>query len=133
MIPSIPSESKLPNEVVGKDWNNMSYEDREIMIQSFINDKSFKKADFELRIQLKESILKQIKNPSTLSFTLEPSIYNGFANIVEADSGWIYVPYRAKAKNDFGIEKEIAGSVMFKYNGLTNTLGIRDFDISQNN
>lgn len=131
ILPSSPS--RKAEDIIGKPWSEMTYEEKENFLNDLIKNKRLEKADSELRIQLRDNIAKQLKNPSTVSFTLQPSIYNGFANVVEADSGWIYVPFRAKAKNDFGIEKELAGSVMFKYNWNTNTLGVRNFDLSQNN
>jgi len=131
ILPSSPP--KTAEDIVGKPWSEMIYEEKEDLLNDFIKSKRLEKADSELRIQLRESIAKQLKNPSTLAFSLQPSIYNGFANVVEADSGWIYVPFKAKAKNDFGVEKEIAGSVMFKYDGNTNILSVHKLDLSQNN
>lgn len=131
ILPSSPS--KTVKDIAGKPWDEMTYEGRDSLLNDFIKNKRLEQADSELRIQLRENIAKQLKNPSTLSFTLQPSIYNGFSNVVEADSGWIYTPFRAKAKNDFGVEKEIAGSVMFKYNGNTNMLSVHKLDLSQNN
>lgn len=126
------SDGQEPKDEQKKQWSDMSYEERD----SFLN-KSLKDRDFlfssELELQLKEAIKKECVNPKTVKFTVSPSIYNGLANIVEADSGWIYVPFRCTAKNDFGVEKEIAGSVMYLYKPETNSLEVKKWDMNQNN
>ena len=126
------SDNKEPKDKQQKQWSDMSYEERD----SFLN-KSLENRDFvfssELEHQLREAIKKECVNPKTVNFTISPSIYNGFANVVEADSGWIYVPFKCTAKNDFGVEKEIAGSVMYLYKPETNSLEVKQWDMNQNN
>lgn len=113
-------------------WSDMSYEEKDSLLNQLLNEKKFLFSS-ELESQLKEAIKKECVNPKTVRFTISPSIYNGLANIVEADSGWIYVPFRCTAKNDFGIEKEIAGSVMYLYKPETTSLEVKRWDINQNN
>lgn len=115
-----------------RQWSEMSYEEKDSLLNQLLKDKKFLFSS-ELESQLKDAIKKECVNPKTVRFTISPSIYNGLANIVEADSGWIYVPFRCTAKNDFGIEKEIAGSVMYLYKPETTSLEVKRWDINQNN
>lgn len=115
-----------------KQWSDMSYEEKDSLLNQLLKDKKFLFSS-ELESQLKEAIKKECVNPKTVRFTISPSIYNGLANIVEADLGWIYVPFRCTTKNDFGIEKEIAGSVMYLYKPETTSLEVKRWDINQNN
>ena len=117
---------------IEKQWSDMSYEERDSFLSKLLKDRDFLFSS-ELEHQLREAIKKECVNPKTVDFTISPSIYNGLANVVEADSGWIYVPFKCTAKNDFGIEKEIAGSVMYLYNPETKSLEVKQWDINQNN
>ncbi len=128
--------AKSPKEIEKSDysqeWSGMNYEERNELLNKQLTERNFLFAS-ELEIQLRDAIKKECINPKTVRFQLSPSIYNGLANIVEADSGWIYVPFKCTAKNDFGIEKEIAGSVMYLYKPETNSLEVKQWDVNQNN
>lgn len=126
------TEEKEIKTDYSEEWATMNYDQRADFLNKALEEKTFIFAD-ELHYSMIEAIKKELVNPKTVRFLLSPYIYNGFANVVEADSGWIYVPYRCTAKNDFGIEKEIAGSVMYKYNPETNSLEVKRWDINQNN
>jgi hypothetical protein len=115
-----------------EEWNGMTYEERDAFLKKAIEKKSFINGR-DIEYDMRDAIKKECVNPKTVSFSLGPSIYNGFANVVEADSAWIFVPFRCGAKNDFGIEKEIAGSIMYLYKPETNSLEVKRWDIEQNN
>lgn len=114
------------------EWSSMTYEERSEFLNQALDKRSFLYAS-ELEFEMRKAIKKECANPTTVSFIISPSVYNGLANVVEADSGWIYTPFKCTAKNDFGVEKEIMGSVMFIYKPATNSLEVKQWDINQNN
>lgn len=118
-------------EIVQKDWSVMTYEERDNFLNNSIRDRLFSNAS-DAEIAMRNAIKKEVVNPKTLSFEWSPSVYNGSANVVEADSGWIYITFKCSAKNDLGIEKEIMGSVTYEYVPETNSLNIHKWDINQN-
>lgn len=128
--------AKAPVEIekydYSQEWSSMTYEKRDSFLNKSLSERSFRFSS-ELESQLRKAIKKECVNPQTVSFTFSPSVYNGLATVVEADSGWIYVPFRCTAKNNFGIEKEIAGSVMYMYKPETNSLEVKRWDMNQNN
>jgi hypothetical protein len=114
-----------------KEWATMTYEQKDSLLKKAIEKRSFYNAE-EIEQAMREAIQKEIRNPGTISYKLNPSVYNGFANVVEADSGWIYVPFKLSAKNDFGIRKEATGSVMYIYDPSSNSLNVKHWDINFN-
>ncbi len=126
------SEHQEPQNEQQKQWSNMSYEKKDSLLNQLLNDRKFLFSS-ELESQLREAIKKECVNPKTVRFTVSPSIYNGLASIVEADSGWIHVPFKCTAKNDFGVEKEITGSIMYLYKPETNSLEVKQWEMNQNN
>lgn len=115
-----------------KEWKVMTYEEKDDFLNKAIKAKTFSNAT-EVERGVREAIKKEIRNPKTTDFEWSPSIYNGSARVVEADSGWIYIAFKCNAKNDFGVKKEIMGSVTYKYVPETNSLDIYKWDINQNN
>lgn len=125
-------EPKEEIQSSAKEWAVMTYEEKDAFLTKAINERTFPNAA-EAEHAVREAIKKEVRNPKTIDYVWSPSIYNGNARVVEADSGWIYVDFKCNAKNDFGIEKEIMGSVTYKYMDKTNTLAIHKWDINQNN
>lgn len=127
------SGEKVETEVAqpSKGWSNMTYEERASFLNGLIENKTLESQDEELKHKLWAFLASKVANPSTVEFTLQPSIYNGFANVVEADSGWIYVPFKLTAQNDYGVKKEISGSVMFQYLPESNSLIAHHWDMSK--
>jgi len=123
-------ETKI--DYADKSWIEMTYEERNDFLLKSIDNKSFNNST-EAEHVMREKIKNEIINPKTLKFEWSPSVYNGSANVVEADSGWIYVQFKCFAENNFGVQKEIMGSVTYKYIPETNSLGIQRWDINQNN
>lgn len=117
---------------VQKEWSAMTYKERDVLLQNSIENKSFVNAT-EAENTMREAIKKVVRNPKTLDFEWSPSVYNNRANVVEADSGWISVPFKCHAKNDLGVDKVIMGSVMYKYIPETNSLDVHEWSIIQNN
>ena len=131
-IVSCVSSSSEEKQDYSTEWSEMTYEERSDFLGKAIANRSFVNG-YEAEVAMKKSIEKEVVNPKTISYVWRPDVYNGGARVVEADSGWIYVPFKLNAKNDFGVEKEIMGSVMFIYVSATNSLDIKSWEISQNN
>lgn len=113
-------------------WDVMTYEQRDSFLNKSIDERLFSNAS-DIHAALRNKIKEELRNKGTASFIINPYIYEGLANIVEADSGWIHVPFKLEAKNDFGIAKEITGSVIYLYNPKNNTLEVKKWNINQNN
>lgn len=126
--PKTKEETSTPS----KEWASMTYEEKDNFLNKAINAKTFSNA-IDAERGMREAIKKEIRNPKTANFEWSPSIYNGSARVVEADSGWIYIAFKCNAENDFGVKKEIMGSVTYKYIPETNLLEVYKWDINQNN
>ena len=112
-----------------KKWSEMTYEERDSVMNLAIGNREFSNVS-DIEYQMCEAIKREARNPRTVTFTLSPNIYNGTANVVEADSAWIHTSYRGYAKNDFGVEKEFTGFVMYRYKPETKSLDVSHWDIS---
>lgn len=112
-----------------KKWSEMTYEERDSIMNLAIGNREFTNVS-DIEYQMREAIKREARNPRTVTFTLSPSIYNGTANVVEADSAWIHTSYKGYAKNDFGVEKEFTGFVMYRYKSETKSLDVSHWDIS---
>jgi len=130
------SWAKTPVEPANIDfsqqWSSMTSQERYDFLTKSIENKSFTNGT-EAEYAMRKTIQNNLRNPKTVTFIYSPTIYNNLPNVVEADSGWMYVPFKCNAKNDFGVEKEITGSVTYKYVPQTNSLAIQRWDINQNN
>ena len=118
-----------PKQVTPKTWDEMTYEERDSIMNLAIDKREFTNVS-NIEYQMREAIKREARNPRTVTFTLSPSIYNGTANVVEADYAWIHTSYRGYAKNDFGVEKEFTGFVMYRYKPETKSLDVSHWDIS---
>ncbi|GAB6009614.1 hypothetical protein [Dysgonomonas reticulitermitis] len=132
LVSWVKSPVESTNIDFSQQWSSMTYEERSDFLIKAIESKSFVNAT-EAEHAVREAIKKELRNPKTVSFIWSPTIYNNAPNVVEADSGWMYVPFKCNAKNDFGVEKEIMGSVTYKYVPETNSLAIHRWDVNQNN
>ena len=124
------SEPKTVKTDFSQEWAVMTYEEREIFLSKAISEKTLTNAS-EIEHAMRKAIKEEVKNPKTLSFVWSPSVEIGI--IVEADSGWISVPFKCYAQNDLGVEKEIMGTVVYMYVPETHSLGVKRWDINQNN
>ena len=115
-----------------KQWSTMTYVQRDSFLIKSIEKKSFINAT-DVEYAICEAIKKECTNPQTVKFTVYPSIYNGFANISEPDSAWIYVLFKGTAKNDFAIEKAFYGHVTYLYKPKTNSLEVKQWNMDPQN
>lgn len=118
-----------PVQVLPKTWDEMTYEERDSIMNLSIDNREFTNVS-DIVYQMRQAIRREARNPRTVKFDLSPSIYNGTAIVVEADSAWIHTSYKGYAKNDFGVEKEFSGYVMYRYKPETKSLDVSHWDIS---
>lgn len=115
-------------QVINKTWDEMDYFEREEVLNTILKERDFTNAH-DLDMHMREMIKNNIRNPRTVKFDLPPDIYNGTGNVIEADSAWIRVSYEGYAKNDFGVEKDFSGYVMYKCVPGTKDLIVNHWDI----
>lgn len=123
-------DTKVAKEERARDktWAEMDYFEKEEMLNTILKEREFTNAH-DLDMHMREIIKKEIRNPRTVKFDLVPDIYNGTGNVIDADAAWIRVSYRGYAKNDFGVEKDFSGYVMYKCVPGTKDLIVNHWDI----
>lgn len=108
-------------------WSVMTYEERQKLLEEMISDKDFENGS-ELENSLDTAINKEINAEAV--YHVKPSIYNGFSNVVEADSGWISLPFRGTYRNYDNDKINFSGSAMLVYHADTKTLSVKNWNVS---
>lgn len=110
-----------------KQWNSLKYEDRQKVLEDMIANK-----DFENESEVKQSLKKAVNDEfnSEAVFRIDPSPYNGFSNVVEADSGWINMTFKGSYRNGSNERKYFIGSAMLVYHPEDKTLSVKHWNVN---
>lgn len=117
-------------EKLSKQWSVMNMQEREAYLNEKIENRGFDDAE-KLQIEFEHIIEKEFKDPSSVRFELEPSVYNGLATVVETDSAWIHITFKGTAKNSFNANMPFSGMATLQYNINDNTLSIKTWSMSE--
>lgn len=112
------------------EWNKMTSEQKQKSLEDMISDK-----DFNHYSNLNDEVEKAINDEvhSEAVFLVNPSIYNGYSNVVEPDSGWIYTIFKGSFRNPKNEKISISGDVMFVYNPKDKSLSVKKWNINYTN
>jgi hypothetical protein len=83
-----------------KDWQQMTYEERQKWIEAYLKDPD--DAGYQLVAMMDEGIKNKFSFPKEVDFEDRPTFLKAY--VVEADSGWVFVNGKGNAKNAYGVK-----------------------------
>nr|WP_320037170.1 hypothetical protein [uncultured Bacteroides sp.] len=112
------------------EWRTMSSEQKQKSLEDMISDKDFNHYS-DLNDEIEKAINDEVHSEAV--FRIEPSVYNGFSNVVEPDSGWIYTIFKGSFRNPKNEKIAISGDVMFIYKPKDKSLSVKKWNINYTN
>lgn len=112
-----PESEKIENEqtiekVEPKKWDEMTYNEREKWIDSYINKPD--DLGYQLVAMTNKAIKNKFKYPEEVDFDNWGGAILSNGTIVEADSGWVFCVVKGTAKNAFGVKSRFTAQVKWK-------------------